>query len=114
MRYLLLAAAATIAVATRAAARDGSGYVGVDAGVMFPRNHTVFGAIDFTDTARTDFPSDDFAEIRYKTGYDVDVNGGYDFGMFRLEGELAYKHASNKGRNFGRPAVITPRGRTNH
>ena len=34
-------------------------------------------------------------------GYDVDFRGGYDFGMFRLEGELAYKHANRQElRNF--------------
>ena len=27
------------------------------------------------------------------TGFDVDVIGGYDFGMFRVEGELGYKRA---------------------
>ena len=36
-----------------------------------------------------------------KLGYDIDARGGYDFGMFRLEGELAYKHAKQKARNFG-------------
>src|SRR6266550_2958492 len=30
------------------------------------------------------------------TGYDVDLIGGYDFGMFRLEGELGYKRAKTK------------------
>ena len=31
--------------------------------------------------------------VTFKQGYDVDVNAGYDFGMFRVEGELGYKHA---------------------
>ena len=100
MRTLLLAAAATIAIATPAVARDGSGYVGIDAGVMFPRSQTLFGTIDFTNTTRTDFARTDIASLRYKAGYDVDLVGGYDFGMFRLEGELGYKHAKVKSASF--------------
>ena len=38
--------------------------------------------------------------MRYKAGYDVDLRGGYDFGMFRLEGELGYKHAKMKSASF--------------
>ena len=38
MRKLLFAAAATIAIATPAAARDNAGYIGVDLGAMFPRS----------------------------------------------------------------------------
>ena len=96
MRNLLLAAAATIAIASPAAARDGSMYAGIDAGVMFPRSNNVFGSIDFIDPLRSDFPATSFASVRYKVGYDVDLNAGYDFGMFRLEGELGYKHAKVK------------------
>ena len=32
-------------------------------------------------------------------GYDVDLIGGYDLGMFRVEGELAYKQAGIKDRS---------------
>ena len=47
MRKLLFAAAATVAIATPAAATvDGSGYVGLEGGVMFPKSQTVFGSID--------------------------------------------------------------------
>ena len=96
MRNLLLAAAATVAIASPAAARDGSMYAEIDAGVMFPRSNNVFGSIDFIDPLRSDFPATSFASVRYKVGYDVDLNAGYDFGMFRLEGELGYKHAKIK------------------
>src|SRR5689334_4344103 len=99
MRKLLLAAAATIAIATPAVARDGSGYVGVDLGALFPKSNQVFGSIDFTNTARTDFPRQRVANVSYKTGFDVDLLAGYDFGMFRLEGELGYKRARTKGFN---------------
>ncbi len=36
----------------------------------------------------------DALSVDSKTGYDVGLVGGYDFGLFRLEGELAYKRAS--------------------
>ncbi|HVI05246.1 MAG TPA: hypothetical protein VM711_04025, partial [Sphingomicrobium sp.] len=31
--------------------------------------------------------------VKYKTGYDLDLIGGYDLGSFRLEGEIGYKRA---------------------
>ena len=94
-KYLLLAAAG-IAVAAPAAARDGSGYIGLEGGVLFPKKQSVSGAIDFTNTGVTDFARTTVASERYKTGYDLDLIGGYDFGMFRLEGELGYKRAKAK------------------
>src|SRR3546814_2100133 len=36
---------------------------------------------------------DDLFRLKYDTGYDIDAIGGYDFGNFRLEGEVAHKHA---------------------
>src|ERR1044071_2143854 len=50
MRKYLLAAVAATAIATPAVARDNSGYVGVEGGIMFPRNQDVTGAIDFNAT----------------------------------------------------------------
>ena len=100
MRKYLLAAAAAAAVATPAAARDNSFYAGVDAGALFAKDRNLhidsknsyyFGYYlnlytgSYTADVRTD----------YKTGYDVDAVAGYDFGIFRLEGELGYKHASH-------------------
>jgi len=98
MRIYLLAAVAAAAIATPALAKDNSPYVGVEGGVMFPRNQDVFGAIDFTTPPDgvSDFAASDVGELKFKTGYDVDLIGGYDFGMFRLEGELGYKRAKAK------------------
>jgi len=42
-RYLLATAAATVAFAVPAAARDNSGYVGIEGGVMFPKSQTLEG-----------------------------------------------------------------------
>ena len=85
MRTLLLATAASLAFATPALARDGSIYAGVEGGALFVGDMDVDGAVDFDDPL--------VADIDFKTGYDIDAILGYDFGMFRLEGELGYKRA---------------------
>ena len=99
MRKLFLAAAATVAIAAPAAARDGSGYVGIEGGVLKPQSQDIFGSVDFTNPLTTDIARSNVASVRYKMGYDVDLIGGYDFGMFRLEGELGYKRAKTKSVN---------------
>src|SRR3954447_25532293 len=99
MRNFLLAAVATAAIATPAMARDGSPYVGVDIGVTAPKDTSVDVDAAFPVTTTPGIPSGlthfkDAADVDYKTGYDADIVGGYDLGMFRVEAELAYKHAS--------------------
>jgi opacity protein-like surface antigen len=98
MRKYLLAAAAAVVFTTPAAAKDHSGYVGLEGGVLFPQKQDIDGTIDFTapPVGVTDFATNRVARVKFKTGYDVDLIGGYDFGMFRLEGELGYKRAKNK------------------
>src|SRR5205085_12494891 len=97
MRKMLLATAvAAAAISAPAAARDGSGYVGIEGGALFPNSQHVNGTINFTDPLVTDVARTRVATVRHKTGYDVDLIGGYDFGMFRLEGELGYKRARTK------------------
>ena len=101
MRKILLAAAATVAIASPAFATDDSPYIGIEGGLTWPTHQTVFGTVNFTNpgtpgpvnVARTDI-----ARTSYKMGYDLDVIGGYDFGFFRLEGELGYKRAKMKNR----------------
>src|SRR4051794_20979656 len=73
MRVHLMTAAALAAIAVPAVAKDGSGYVGVDGGALFPQKQTVAGSIDFTTTGVTDFARQDIASEKYKTGYDLDV-----------------------------------------
>ena len=107
-RYFLLAAAG-IAIAAPAAARDGSGYIGADGGILFPKNHHVNGSVDFTDPTVPDIADQRVATIKFNKGYDVDLNAGYDFGMFRVEGELGYKRAKNKSLRFD-PAFLTAVG----
>src|SRR3954470_12679478 len=116
VRKYLLAAAAAAAIATPAAARDHSGYVGVDAGAMWSDNSAHINATDSYYCGYFEYYFDSCSigiSNRNKIGYDIDARGGYDFGMFRLEGELAYKHAKQKDRTFGNDlAVISVDGRT--
>ena len=96
MRNYLLAAAVAAVLATPAAARDNSPYVGIEGGVMFPQKQNIDGSVDFTNPAATDIGPGRIGSVKSKTGFDVDIFAGYDFGMFRLEGELGYKQAKLK------------------
>ncbi len=99
MRKLMIAAAlVSTALATPAVARDGSAYVGIDAGVVKPSSLD----LRFTNSAVS---VDNGERLRHKWGYDVDAVFGYDFGMFRLEGEFGYKHASLKSATVA-PAAL--------
>src|SRR3982751_4325481 len=103
MRKYLLAAVAAGAMATPALARDGAPYVGVEGGIMFPKDQDGDLLVDYTTTQTPATPvvvgpadttfSNTFG-LDYKRGYDVDAIAGYDFGMFRVEGELGYKRAN--------------------
>jgi opacity protein-like surface antigen len=93
MRRYLLAAVAAAAIATPAFAQDSGPYVGFEGGVLFPRDTDVDADINFVDPLDVDLIVDDAFDVSYKTGYDIDAIAGYDFGMFRIEGEIAYKRA---------------------
>src|SRR6476469_1309264 len=114
MRYYLLAAAAAVAIATPAVACDGSGYIGIEGGLTFPKDPKIRALINYDDPPVTAMGRTDVGRINLKTGYDVDLIGGYDFGMFRLEAELGYKHAkaSNSFDSAFIGAINTPSGNT--
>lgn len=104
MRKILLAAVAASAIATPAMARDGSPYVGVEGGILFPRDLNGNANVDYVIfpgtpvvAGGTDFFQKNAFDAELKRGYDVDVIGGYDFGAFRLEGELGFKRAKRDG-----------------
>ena len=86
MRKFLLAAVAAAAIASPAAARDGSGYVGVDLGAMLAEDTK----LDF-DNGVTQI--NNAISPDYNTGWDIGLVGGYDFGLIRGELDLSYKHA---------------------
>jgi opacity protein-like surface antigen len=105
-KYLVSAAIAAIALSSPAVARDNSGYVGVEAGLWLPRDQdadvNVFydtvnapGGIAGTPAGPSDFSFNNAFGLDYKKGYDIGAFGGYDFGMFRVEGEIGWKHANN-------------------
>src|ERR1700759_302348 len=100
MRKYLLATVASVLVSSPAVAKDGSIYIGADLGAAWPKSQNVDGAIDFTDTRLTDIAGENIGRLKYKAGIDVDMIGGYDFGMFRLEGEIGYKHGKVKTPDF--------------
>ena len=108
MRKLLLTAVAAAAIASPAMARDGTAYVGIEAGVLFARNMN-FDYYDGFDT------TNNAVIIDHKMGYDVDLIGGYDFGPIRAELELARKSATHRDYTFdfgGTPSTVTSTGRT--
>jgi len=103
MRSLLLASAALAAVAATPAlaAADGP-YIGIEGGVSFPQS-TDYDLRLRNGTTAVDY--DDAYRVRNKTGYDVDIIGGFKTGMFRIEGEAAYKRSSLKSLNVSGPLL---------
>ncbi|MEO7505094.1 MAG: outer membrane beta-barrel protein [Sphingomicrobium sp.] len=89
MRKIIIAALASTLIAAPAMARDGSPYLGIEGGLLFPHDMNI-------DTVRTSdgAPTNNAFQINYNKGYDLDLIGGYDFGMVRAEAELGYKHAA--------------------
>src|SRR3954466_13138150 len=86
MRKLAIAVAlSSTLLATPAFARDGAWYVGGEFGAMIVEDSNV--NVGATSNA---------LRLRYRYGYDGDINVGYDLGSFRIEGEVAYKRARIK------------------
>src|SRR4051794_31468803 len=86
MRKLaILAALASTALAAPAFARDNAWYVGIEGGGMLQED------LKFDVGPSGAFSGPGRATVDTKTGFDVDGIIGYDFGMFRLEGEVGYK-----------------------
>ena len=86
-KVMLLGAVAALGLSTPALAADGF-YIGFDAGLWMPKD------IDF-DAGQVDF------EIDHKTGFDIDLIAGHDFGFIRAEGELAWKRANHDEYSLG-------------
>ena len=104
MRKLMVAAAlASTAFATPALARDGAPYVGIDAGLLKPSNLK----LRLTNSAGS---IEDAINVHHKVGIDADAVVGYDFGMFRLEGELGYKYATLNRATISRTALNSYQG----
>jgi len=109
-KYLFLAAAAAAAVASPAAARDGSIYAGIEGGLWGPLDtsfdvDTVYPTTTVPGRPSGAFSYSDALDGHYRRGYDIDVLAGYDFGMFRLEGELSHKRADIRDAEFTQPLL---------
>ena len=90
MHKQFLVAVAAAAIATPAFAQSGP-YVGIEGGVLFPRDTDVDASVTYNDPVLGTVTYPNAIDLDYKRGYDVDAIVGYDFGMFRLEGEVGYK-----------------------
>ena len=118
MRKILLATAG-LAIASPALAEGP--YVGLEGGILFPQHMRGTYTSTYSQTAQTPAPgtaaaapgtglvgtlptalttmpavTTGGASTRFKRGLDIDAIAGYNFGMFRLEGELGYKRSSVK------------------
>ena len=92
MRKLaIMAALASTALATPAVARDNSWYVGVEGGLMLVEDTELDY---FYDDGETVVDVANGIVLDHNVGVDVDLIAGYDFGGFRVEGELGWKRAS--------------------
>ena len=96
MRKYLLAAVALAAISTPALARDGSPYVGIEGGVVM--SDEAFLDVDLDGT---EFQSG--LNYDYKLGLEADIIAGYDFGLIRAEGELAYKRMATENATLSGP-----------
>ena len=83
--------------ATPALALDHAWYAGIEGGIMKAKKIDVVGA---ALPASVITPTVTDLRIRKHSGVDADIIAGYDFGMFRLEAELGYKHASRNRVNY--------------
>ena len=106
--FYLTAAAALTQLASSALARDGAVYVGIQGGILFPRNTNYLvtstrvqsvptggGLLGQTVTTSNDVYGSGFVSD-YRKGVDIDAIAGYDFGFVRVEGELGYKRTRNR------------------
>jgi OOP family OmpA-OmpF porin len=103
-RLAIVMALASTALAAPAVARDNTWYAGVEGGLM----HVEDTKFDVSGDAVRDI--DDFLNVDYKTGLDIDILGGYDFGLVRAEFEAGYKRASLDEVSFLNTGVASDSG----
>ena len=118
MRLFYLTAAATLTLlASPALARDGATYVGIEGGILFPRNTNYLvtstrvqsvptggGLLGQTVTTSNNAYGSGFVSD-YRKGVDIDAIAGYDFGFVRVEGELGYKRTRNRSFTASSPLL---------
>lgn len=118
MRSLILPFAALAAAASPAAAATGGFYLGVEGGASFAQSThydvtanrvqtvpTGSGLAGQTVTTTNTRYGNGFV-ARQKAGADVDAIAGYDFGIFRVEAEVAYKRSRRSSLVAGSQLLI--------
>ncbi|MFL6733321.1 MAG: outer membrane beta-barrel protein [Sphingomicrobium sp.] len=85
-------------IAANAPAVAGNPYLGIDAGYTRARSNDVDETITYSvvPPGITSGKYDDVFAVRYRNGGDLSASAGYDFGWFRLEGELGAKRVGIK------------------
>ena len=94
-RTCCLVAATAFFGAASAAADTGSFYVGVEGGPTAGRDNDVDEFVELAGAVATP-EYDDVLSIGYRIGHDFGIAGGYDFGLLRIELEVAHKRARLK------------------
>ena len=102
-RLATIFALASTALATPAVAQDNGWYAGVEGGLMIVED------ADF-DVSAVGSVVDNSFSIDHKRGLDLDIIGGYDFGMIRAEVEAGYKRASVDQIDFSRTGPVDASG----
>lgn len=97
-RTAILLAGTAALITAPANAREGQLYAGLEGGVSFEDQVDV----DLADTA----PQTNAAFADTEAGIDIDAVLGYDFGAFRLEGELGYKRNSYDSLTVVNPSIV--------
>ena len=90
---------ALVALSLSSPAVAGYPYLAVDAGTTQAKSNDVDETVQFTTTPgglTETIKYDDVFKTRNKRGTDLGLLAGYDFGWFRLEGELAHKRVGIK------------------
>lgn len=103
MQKILFCATLGVALSMSTGASAGTPYVGIEGGILQGRASDIDGLVQFSTSQDPGTPVgpagpddaefDDAFILNYKVGHDVGILGGYDFGKFRLELELAHKRA---------------------
>ena len=96
----LAATVAACALAVPAQARDGAGYVGLDAGIVIPQDTKI-------DVGGA---NNNAIIVDNKKGWDVDVLAGYDWGLLRTELELGRKQWKANSLDVIAPGIADPAG----
>lgn len=110
-KIVLMTAALMGAMSSAASARDGLPYLAIEGGALKPEKFEL-------DYQLRSLSVPNGVSLDHKTGFDVDLLAGYDFGFIRAEAEVGYKRASMTGATidpairFNNTGALSTDGRT--